>query len=416
MRGPGADVEDPLLSWIGEQDKNNSKAGVSGMFDDIKGSIKEKCAWDAHGPTQYTEEERRTVFQYMRPKIKHLKVPSHSTATSWRRCGITVKGRATAGTSMWPAKSRTMKATLPTVGSLPAPLHAGPRAQSGGTRLETSISQYGRLEKPISYLRSANARLLRTQSSPRELKYRNRQAQIDEDDGGPLSAACSEYAKTQPSIVWSPRVSKTNSLCPPMKPTLPYDFYNRKIDRMDPELGKALREGVTDTAPSFGAGSTEDVRKFSRSAVESAVEKHWGLDQMNALLADKHKELTFLQYNEEQVNRINEDYRDKIRHLKYENRKLNDCLVLQRNMRDRRILKSVDRHIRSLEYECKAKLAEVKARYRENEQLCNEYEHMQDYQKQLLAVLGKETPGEVFKEFPHVWQSLEVRKNRRNFS
>lgn len=30
LRGPGADIEDPLLSWIDQQDKKNVKAGESG--------------------------------------------------------------------------------------------------------------------------------------------------------------------------------------------------------------------------------------------------------------------------------------------------------------------------------------------------------------------------------------------------
>lgn len=43
-----------------------------------------------------------------------------------------------------------------------------------------------------------------------------------------------------------------------MEPALPPDFYNHKMDRMDPELARAIREAVTSTAPSFGAGSENE--------------------------------------------------------------------------------------------------------------------------------------------------------------
>lgn len=50
-----------------------------------------------------------------------------------------------------------------------------------------------------------------------------------------------------------------------MKAALPSDFWTRKMDRMDPELAKALREGVTSTVPSFGLGPDEQVPEvFSR--------------------------------------------------------------------------------------------------------------------------------------------------------
>lgn len=79
-------------------------------------------------------------------------------------------------------------------------------------------------------------------------------------------------------------------------------------------------------------------------------------------------------------------------------------------------MKSVDRHLRDLDYETRAKLAEVKARWKENEQLRGEFEVMRGVQERLLAELGKETPEEVFGMFPTVWEPMEDRKNRRNFS
>lgn len=40
---------------------------------------------------------------------------------------------------------------------------------------------------------------------------------------------------------------------------LPLDYYNRKLDRMDPELARALREGQMSTAASFGLGSADEL-------------------------------------------------------------------------------------------------------------------------------------------------------------
>lgn len=116
------------------------------------------------------------------------------------------------------------------------------------------------------------------------------------------------------------------------------------------------------------------------------------------------------------MNASNERYRHEIRRLKHENRKLGDCMVLRQERRDRRIMKSVYQHIRGLDYEAKAKLAEVKARWKENGELCDEYEGMKGTQGKLLDAFGKDYPKEVFEMFPDVWESLDARKNRRNFS
>lgn len=49
-----------------------------------------------------------------------------------------------------------------------------------------------------------------------------------------------------------------------MEPALPIDFYNHKMDRMDPELAKALREGLASTVPSFGVGLDDLQEDYSR--------------------------------------------------------------------------------------------------------------------------------------------------------
>lgn len=223
-----------------------------------------------------------------------------------------------------------------------------------------------------------------------------------------------------------------------MDPELPSDFYNHKLDRMDPELAKALREGVNSTVPSFGIGSERDEEENyngvsnSRSArtyasaseltthpqseVDRVVDKYWGLEHTRTLVASRHRELAYLRYNEEQANASNERYRHEIRRLKHENRKLGDCLALRRDRRHRHIMRAVYEHIRAVDYESAAKLAEAKARWRENEELRREHGVMREAQEALLREFGKDTPEEVFENFPDVWEPLEVRKNRRNFS
>lgn len=62
-----------------------------------------------------------------------------------------------------------------------------------------------------------------------------------------------------------------------MEPALPIDFYTHKMDRMDPELVKALREGLTSTVPSFGAGSDDHPHEnYSRVSVflRKVYQKH----------------------------------------------------------------------------------------------------------------------------------------------
>lgn len=105
-----------------------------------------------------------------------------------------------------------------------------------------------------------------------------------------------------------------------------------------------------------------------------------------------------------------------IHRLKHENHKLSDCIAFRESIRERRILQQVDKQVRALEWEAKAKFAEVKARWRENEALRQELEPLQDMHKRLLEKFGKETAEEVFEMFPDVWKPLEFRKNRRHMS
>lgn len=90
--------------------------------------------------------------------------------------------------------------------------------------------------------------------------------------------------------------------------------------------------------------------------------------------------------------------------------------MVQDKVRERRILQHVDKHMRAMDFAAKSKLAEVKARYRENESLREDLSFKERVQRKLLSKLGKETAEQVFDMHPHVWHPLEYRKNRRNFS
>lgn len=153
-----------------------------------------------------------------------------------------------------------------------------------------------------------------------------------------------------------------------------------------------------------------------QSEVDEVVEKYWDINHTRALVAERHRKLVHLRYNEEQVNASNERYRHDIRRLKHENRKLSDCLALRRKRRHLRIMRSVYEHIHAMDYESKAKLAEAKIRWKENTELRDEFETMKGAQEELLSEFGKDTPEEVFEMFPDVWEPLETRRNRRNFS
>lgn len=59
-----------------------------------------------------------------------------------------------------------------------------------------------------------------------------------------------------------------------MYAALPIDYWNHKLDRMDPELAKALREGVASTQPSFGTDSGgKPLEHYSR--VSSRAQPTW---------------------------------------------------------------------------------------------------------------------------------------------
>ena len=201
-----------------------------------------------------------------------------------------------------------------------------------------------------------------------------------------------------------------------MDPSLPYNYFTHQFDRMDPILMREVRKNNTSPEPSWGVSSASQPEVFSPSEVEDAVDKYWGAARTAAVVAGHHRDLAALRLEEERANAANEHYRHEARRLKHENRRLADCLGARRARRERRVMREVQRHIAELSYECKAKMAELRARRREHEHLRREWRVHAGVQQRLLAEFGKATAEEVFEMYPDVWETEEERKNRRNFS
>lgn len=192
------------------------------MLHDIDDSIKERVEWDGHGPARFSEEERRAVFQYVRPKIDHLHLPESfdrdaleevwQNSDGWYRYaasevsddeGDPADGRISPctfarwaeGAKKWDApgdKYKSMWETRKTY-EIPVSSNGHISARHIGRMCTDSRIQEERQRPP-----SPNT------AEPRTQKFRDRELQIDEDDGRLLSAACSEFAETEPSLVWSP--------------------------------------------------------------------------------------------------------------------------------------------------------------------------------------------------------------------
>ena len=201
-----------------------------------------------------------------------------------------------------------------------------------------------------------------------------------------------------------------------MDPPLPHDFYNHLFDRMDPELMRLVRQNNTSSEPSWGVKTASEPEQYDPAEVDAAVEKYWGLETTHEILANKHSEVAHLVQAEEQANAEAERLRHEAKRLKHENRKLADCFGEHRSTRDRRIMKKVHRNIRELNYMAKAKMAEIKARVRERDELARELDVEMKVQQKLLSLMGKDTPEEVFAMYPDIWEPEEIRKNRRNYS
>ena len=201
-----------------------------------------------------------------------------------------------------------------------------------------------------------------------------------------------------------------------LNPSMPPAFFTHLFDRMDPELMRLVRMNNTSPEPSWGVRTASEPEYYGPAEVDAAIERLWGAGATQEIIASKQREVAHLVQTEEEANAEAERLRHEARRLKHENRKLADCFAEHRSTRDRRIMKQVHRHIRELSYIARAKLAEIRTRVRERDELQRELDAGMEFQRTLLEVMGKDTPEEVFAMYPNIWEPEEIRKNRRNYS
>lgn len=268
---------------------------------------------------------------------------------------------------------------------------------------------------------------------PRQTKHRNAQILYDVEDGKQLSPVCSAYAKSIPSILWSPprefllpyyrypslfwigSVLKNDDWTA-LNPSLPPAYSIHLFNRMDPELMRQVRINNTSPEPSWGVRTPPEPEEYGPAEVDGAIQRFWGLETTRSIMDNKRREVAHLVQAEEEANAEAERLRHEARRLKHENRKLADCFAEFRSVRDRRIMRQVQGQIRELGYMAKAKMAEIKVRVRERDELRRELDGHLEFQRGLLDLMGKETPEEVFAMYPDIWEPEEIRKNRRNYS
>lgn len=177
-----------------------------------------------------------------------------------------------------------------------------------------------------------------------------------------------------------------------------------------------VRMNNTSPEPSWGVRTASEPEHYGPAEIDAAIERIWGLETTHNIIASKQREVARLVQAEEEANAEAERLRHEARRLKHENRKLADCFAEHRSIRDRRIMRQVHGNIRELGCVAKAKMAEIKARVRERDELQRELDGHVETQRRLLELMGKDTPEEVFAMYPDIWEPEEIRKNRRNYS
>ncbi|KAK7748020.1 hypothetical protein SLS53_001272 [Cytospora paraplurivora] len=412
MKGPGADMEDPLVKWIEKQEVEQRQEGGSTLLGDAMNSIKEQGEWNVRGPAAYDEDdkERKVNFSYKRPKMHHFIIDAgrfdpdemeemcqslDKLGGGWARYAASEVSDDGEGD---PADGRISPCTFAHWA------RGAKRWDAPGDKYKSIWEKREGYDIPDVRQRPASPNT----ALPRRTKERNKERLYDEEDGRTLSSpACSGYANTEPSILWS---------SPPMDPALPYNFFNHLFDRMDPALMREVRRNNTSPQPSWGVSTPTQPEHYTTSEVEAAVDKYWGATRTADIIAAHRRDLCLLRLEEAEASAANERYRHECRALGHENRRLADCLAARRERRERRIMREVQASIGALRYECGAKAAELRARLREHGGLRRELRGLLGVRRGLLAELGKETAEEVFEMFPEVWEGEGERKNRRNFS
>lgn len=202
------------------------------MLAGIEDSVKEQYVWKTHGPATFDEDDRQTVFQYRRPKVEHFTLDESFDSDhlegiyenrdkeddGWRdvssyisddeggpedgRISPCTFARWAEGTTRWDEPGDKHLSIWEDVNEYEIPV-----------REEALLlpSEAGALYS-LTFLQSDRQRPPSPNTlQPRPRKHRNREFQVDEQDGGHISPACSEYARTEPSILWSPPRRSTHA-------------------------------------------------------------------------------------------------------------------------------------------------------------------------------------------------------------
>ncbi|KKY34590.1 hypothetical protein UCDDA912_g05457 [Diaporthe ampelina] len=362
MRGL-PDMEDPLMTWIASMETDKRVEGEVTMLGDIENSIKERFDWKARGPATYDDEEaqRKSIFTFERPIIEHFGLADLELPEG------TDTGKSDIFLSSDCAADGWRKYAASDVSD------DGEGDPADGWITPDTFAQWSRGTKRWD-VQSAD-------------KYRS---------------------------TWEGR--KTYEIPVTLNPSMPPAFFTHLFDRMDPELMRLVRMNNTSPEPSWGVRTASEPEYYGPAEVDAAIERLWGAGATQEIIASKQREVAHLVQTEEEANAEAERLRHEARRLKHENRKLADCFAEHRSTRDRRIMKQVHRHIRELSYIARAKLAEIRTRVRERDELQRELDAGMEFQRTLLEVMGKDTPEEVFAMYPNIWEPEEIRKNRRNYS
>ncbi|PSR90555.1 hypothetical protein BD289DRAFT_213620 [Coniella lustricola] len=371
MKGPVTNATDPFLRWIKERQITVPGAESSSVLKDLCDANNDEGEWTGPGPSSGTREQTNTV-------AKHECFNLETTDTSNQAALDTATENDEKRNQDWQqhVTNEVSDEEGNPANGLISPCTFARWAQ-GATRWDAADDGYSSAQKIRRIFDFPRER--QRSPSPENCilnrpKYQFKELQTDGDH-------------EQPATIWS------------SPPSLPQPYNNSKMNLGDLNLPISLEKPDATIAPAFDNSFPKDLLGYPRWVVDHIIDKYWGLDRTNAIIASKYRELEVLERHEERVCTVNKTYRHQIRQMKQENKKLDACLVLWHNTRDRRILEAVDRHIRALDARAEAKLAEVKAHYKENEDLLKKYRRLKAAQADFLAAFSKNTPDEVFKDF-----------------
>lgn len=204
------------------------------MLSDMFKSIKEQFSCKMHGPATFEEDERQSVFHYKRANVDHLFLDdsldrdlmemiydNHDDVNDgWREVASDISDDEGG-----PETGRISPCTFAywAEGSKRRDDHGDDEKFVWEERkhYEIPVRDYHHLLLSLylatlitdTSLQTVRQRPLAPNTNePRLQKSRSQRSLEDEDEGADLTPACSEYATTEPSILWSPprKFAQTN--------------------------------------------------------------------------------------------------------------------------------------------------------------------------------------------------------------